>query len=143
MRQLFIGFVIALCISTGCANKTAPLVAAQVSHDSLALAQDIEAQLCWNVPNVKSGPANRTHCTSETAVRIKLTDDRHQKFNAKLTQAFDLHKKFTALARVGSNPNITALTALISSIVEDLRDLEQISDVTRLISAVKGGDKIQ
>ena len=91
MRRLFApALLCVVLIAGGCAHTTS-LQVAQTSHDSLALAQDLEAQLCWGVPTAADGPANKSHCTAPIAATIALTDARHQAINAKLALAFRLH----------------------------------------------------
>jgi len=143
MRVAILAFIAVL--SFGCATKTTKLVTAQVSHDSLALAQDIEAQLCWGVANAKATVPDRTRCTTDVAIKIALTDARHQAFNQKLAQAFILHEQITSVLRLGGTADTSQFVALLESIVTDLSHLETgfWPDVTRLINTVKSAEKIR
>jgi hypothetical protein len=129
-----------LAALAACAHTT-PLQVAGVSHDSLALAQDIEAQLCWGVPDAYSEPTDKQHCTASTAVAIGLTDARHQTIEGKLAQAFALHRSLTALAKSGGTVDYTALNAVIADVLAIIGQLQQTPQVAQLTSAVKAGAK--
>jgi hypothetical protein len=127
---------------TGCAKNH--LQEIQVSHDSLALAQDLEAQLCWGVAKVTDPVPDRTHCTTAIAGTIGLTDMRHQSLNARLAQAFTVHKSVTTqLATGATNVDLTTLTSLINEIVNDLNTLKQTPEVQRLTQAVQSGKVVK
>lgn len=131
---------VALAGTMACANKTAPLESAQVSHDSLALAQDLEAQLCWGVARVTADVPDRTHCTTDIAKTIGLTDARHQAINSQLARAFVLHGVLTKQLQQGITVDLTQLRDLINAIVAELTNLQQTADVTHLIATVKAGE---
>lgn len=123
---------------TGCASGGL-LRTLQVTHDSLATAQDLEAQLCWGVANVASGPADRTHCTTVTATTIGLTTERHNKFNAQLATAFNMHKGLTQQAKAGGHVDTEALDTIIKSILSLVGQLQQTPAVVQLATTVKAG----
>lgn len=109
----------------------------QVSHDWLALAQDYEAQLCWGVPNVQSGPADRTHCTAPTAATVKLTDARHQELNKQLVLAFNLNAAAAKQLKAGQNADLTPLSQTVALALTLIAQLDAGNlIVTQLKSAV-------
>lgn len=121
---------------TSCAGKQTPLQVATVSHDTLALAQDIEAQLCWGVADAYHAPPDKTHCTSPTAATIGLTDARHQALNAKLAQAFALHKSLTAVTAAGTKADYTTLNGLLADALAIVASLQQTGLVPSLSQAI-------
>lgn len=103
----------------GCTRLT-PVQLAQVSHDYLALAQDIEAQACWGVPSVAAALAANvpaTHCTTSFAASIGLTDARHQAFNAAMARALVLHMTLTTQV---TSATISTATAAFKTAVADV-----------------------
>ncbi len=133
---------VGLVFGAGCAKSH--LQEIQVTHDSLALAQDLEAQLCWGVAKVTDPVENRSHCTTGVATQIGLTDARHQAINSKLAQAFTIHKSVTAqLAAGATNVDLATLTSLINAIVSDLAALQQTPEVVRLTAAVQNGKVVK
>lgn len=141
--------ILALCLmvgltgAMGCAVKNG-VQTMQTSHDSLALAQDLEARLCWNVASVFDGPTDKSHCTAPIAATIGLTDARHQAINQKLSQAFTVHRSVTAqLATGATNVDLSFLSSLITAILGDLAELKQTPDVTQLVNAVSAGKVVK
>ena len=134
LSLLIVALLLAACASTGL------LQTLQITHDSLATAQDLEAQLCWGVPNVAAVVADRTHCTTTVATTIGLTTERHNKLNARLATAFNLHKGLTQQAKAGAgHVDTAALATLIDSILSIIGELQQTPAVAQLASTVKAG----
>lgn len=129
---------LALAVLIGCAGKR-PVQVATAAQDSLSLAQDVEAQLCWDVPDALHGPADKTHCTSATAAQIKLTDALHQQINAKLASAFNLHKQVVAQLDAGKTPDYLALNAAIIDVLALVGQLQQTPKVVQMKSLVQQG----
>lgn len=126
-------------MTSGCA-KMSPLQVIQVSHDSLATAQDLEAQLCWGVVSVREGPADRSHCTTPVSSIIGLTTERHQALNGKLATAFTLHKSLTAQVASGAaQVDFALLKSIINDILAIIGQLRPTAEVAQLTSAVKAG----
>lgn len=139
MKRLIIVLTI---VFTGCAGRINPLQVSGTSHDSLALAQDIEAQICWGVADAYSAPKDsKIHCTAPLASTIGLTDARHKDINTKLSQAFLLHRSLNSLAESGGNVDYTALNALIQEVLAIVAQLQQAPQVVQLANAVKAGGK--
>ena len=132
--------ILPLTMACATTSATKRLQVAQVSHDSLALAQDLEANLCWGVPDVFHAPADRSHCTAPVAATIKLTDARHQSINTRLAQAFSLHAAITRQLQQGITVDLSGLSQLIAAIIAELHELQQTPDVVHLISVVQAGD---
>lgn len=127
-----------------CANKQTAVQTVQVSHDSLALAQDLEARLCWNVASVFEGPENKSHCTGPLAGKVGLTDTLHQRINGKLAQAFTIHHSVTAQQAAGAtNVDVSTLGNLITSILADLASLKDAPEVAQLRQAVEAGKVVK
>lgn len=126
--------------ASGCAAKFTPLQQVQVTHDALATAQDLEAQLCWGVATVHQGPADRSYCTTPVAQAIGLTTARHQALNGKLKIAFDLHRSITAQIAAGLQVNLTSLKTAILDILAFITQLQQTPAVAQLTAAVKAGE---
>ena len=115
MKRLIL--IVALLVA-GCASGGL-LQTLQVTNASLATAQDLEAQLCWGVPNVAANVPDRTRCTTAVATTIGLTTERHNKLNAQLATAFNLHKGLTQQAAAGAK-NINT-EAPLDEIIEMLK----------------------
>jgi len=122
---------------SACAAKTTRLQTMQVSHDSLALAQDLEAQICWGVGSVKDSVPNRSECSTPLAQKIGLTPGRHQAINLRLAQAFTLHATLTNQMKTGINPDLSELASLIETILSELKGLQQVPEVVRLTATVQ------
>jgi hypothetical protein len=124
----------------GCANKTAPLQVAQVSHDTLKAALTLEAQLCFNVTYVTDVPAGAaaTHCTSPTAAAVGLTDALHQQIASQLQQAFTLHATLTALEKTGAAQDWSTFNSQLAAIVTLIQQLQQTPTVVQLLQTVQG-----
>jgi hypothetical protein len=134
-------FTLALTLTlSGCAGTISPLQVAATAHDSLALAQDLEGQFCWDVPSALLAPTDKMHCTNPIAATINLTDARHQAFNVKLAYAFHLNYVATAAIRAGQKPDLTPLTAAVASLLTLVQELVQTPATTRLGDAVKAGE---
>jgi len=126
--------------AVGCAGTMTPLRQVQVTHDALATAQDIEAQLCWGVATVYLGPSDRSHCTTPVATLIGLTAERHQAINAKLKIAFDLHRSITAQIAAGAIVDLSSLETAIFDILALVAQLQQTPAVAQLASTIKAGE---
>lgn len=134
MKKYLVLFAI---VAFGCAKT--PLQVATAAHDSLGLAQDIEAQLCWDAPDALHGPAVKTSCTSSTAKDIGLTDARHRLFNEKLASAINLHKQVTAQLDAGKTPDYLALNAAIVDVLSLIGQLQQTPKVQQMKTLVQQG----
>ena len=146
MRFRHLIVAVALAAAAACSHNPPPaLVAAQGSHDVLAAAQDLEAQLCWGITSVAAplpAGATRTHCTAPTAATVGLTDANHQKLNAALAQAFALHLSATQLAAKGLSVDTSSFNAELQSALDILTALQQsplVSQIVADINKAKGG----
>jgi len=124
----------------GCVHTT-PLQVAQTGKAALDLAQETEAELCWGVADVYHGPADRTTCTTSTAAAVGLTSAKHQQFNAKLHQAYDLERTSAALLAAGQTADWTSFNAVLSDIIVLLQTLQQTPTVLQLQTQVKAGQR--
>lgn len=120
-----------------CACAKTPLQVATGAQDSLVLALNIEAQYCWDVPDVYHGPTDRTTCTAPGAAAIGLTNARHQQINAKLAVAIDLHKQVVAQLDAGKTPDYLALNAAIIDVLSLLGQLQQTPKVQQMKTLVQ------
>jgi hypothetical protein len=128
--------MVLLFLCAACTHNT-QLQVAQTSHDALALSQDTEARLCWNVTGVSDAIAKGVtpnHCSSQVATMIQLTDARHQAFNKLMAQALEQHANLTKLLRTGTTVDFTAYTALLSQIQQIIAELTQSNTDVNLLS---------
>jgi hypothetical protein len=135
--------LIALAALVGCAGHTTPLQVATATHNTLALAQDIEAQICFGVADAyhsPTGPAAQ-HCTTPTAATVQLTDVRHQQLNAKLRDAFNLQHAFEVAAAAGSAADPKTLNAAVQEALTIALQLVQTPIVQQLVANIQAGVK--
>lgn len=122
----------------GCAKSQVPLQTVQVTHTGLALAQDLEAQICWGVATAKDAVPDRTVCPGGKV--IGLTDAAHQAFNAKLATAFTLHKAATAQIDAGIlNADLSSLNGVIAEILTLVAQWQTTPTVAQIAAAIKAG----
>jgi len=141
MKRLLLVFVLVVaCVATGCAARLTPLQQVQATHDALATAQDLEAQLCWGVATVTAPVPDRSRCTTAIATTVGLTDARHQALNAQLATAFTVHKAVTAQLRAGTAADLTSLRTIIAAILALIGELRPAPLVERLATSVKAGE---
>lgn len=134
----FAAVLAVMLLLSACASSN-QLQTIQVTHDSLAAAQDIEANICWGVPNVAAGPADRTHCTGFLSTQLGLTDERHKLLNQKFAAAFDLHKDITVQVAGGNRADLSALNQIVIDILALVGQLQASPQRTNLENAVKAG----
>ena len=139
MRGLVCGSLLGLLACT----HTPPVTVAQTSHDTLALAQDLEAQICFNVPDALHVPAGAAaaHCTGPDAAGLGLTDARHQQIAAALKTAFDLHLALTKAAASGQTVDWANFNAALTSAIAIIQQLVQAPVVVQLLQNVQGAKK--
>lgn len=138
LYRQFAGILAAVLLFSSCASSN-QLQTVQVTHDSLAAAQDIEANICWGVQTVSAGPADRTHCTAPLAAQLRLTDERHKLINQKLEAAFNLHKNLTVQIQAGGKVDLSALNQVVIDILALVGQLESSPQTTNLQNAVRAG----
>lgn len=127
--------------SASCAAKS-QFQTVQITHDSLAAAQNLEAGICWGVTSIQDPrmPADTTRCTTDLARTVGLTQERHRAIHAKLATAFDLHRSLTAQISSGGTADLSVLSQIVIDVLALLSQLDQSSpQVVRLTSAVKAG----
>lgn len=130
-----------LLVAPACANKSKAVAVATISHDTLAVAQDLEAQLCWDVPDAAHAPAVKTHCTAAVAAQIGLTDDRHKAINAKIADAWSAYRSTIALVNAGQQADWSTLNTTLDAVIALIKQLQQTPQVAQLSAAVAGAKK--
>lgn len=142
MRKVLIVSLVFTLI--GCATKTTPVQVAVVSHDALATAQDLEANLCFGVPDAYAAlalPAH-DHCTNPVAAQVGLTDAKHRQINQGLAEAFQFYRTATSVAQATGTADFSSMNAALQSVLTLLATLQQTNPtVTSLVTAVKSAKK--
>ncbi len=136
-----------LFLFAACASMP-PLQKAQLSHDSLALAQDTEAQLCYGMtltqamatPAMAAAP---NHCPAPASVQLGWTDARHQDFNRWLKQALDAQATFTRILASGGTADATSLNAAVGTILFILANLPQTNPTIQMLTLQVSKARIQ
>jgi len=118
-----VGILLAASLLLPGCSANGPIRVIQYTHGSLAVAQDLEAQLCWGVADITKAPADHTHCTAPLAAVAKLTDARHQAIQRQFVVAFTLDTAATELVKAGGKPDLSLLlnaVAILQSLVLEL-----------------------